>query len=134
MKVPRLGIKSELQLPAYTTATATPDLSCTHKRCRSLQQHWTLNPLSKASILIDTSQVLNPQSYHRNSPFLFKNGRFFKKRHIDEEREQINIHFNTYAGVSLKEEEIFLVGRTCKQNVPKHRKKNQADFKIIKDH
>ena len=27
-EVPRLGVKSELQLPAYTTATATPDLSC----------------------------------------------------------------------------------------------------------
>ena len=29
MEVPRLGVKSELQLLAYTTATATPDLSCT---------------------------------------------------------------------------------------------------------
>ena len=30
MKVPRLGVESELQLPAYATATATatPDLSC----------------------------------------------------------------------------------------------------------
>ena len=28
MEVPRLGVKSELQLPAYTTATATLDLSC----------------------------------------------------------------------------------------------------------
>ena len=27
MEVPRLGVKSELQLPAYTTATVTPDLS-----------------------------------------------------------------------------------------------------------
>ena len=25
MEVPRLGVKLELQLPAYTTATATPD-------------------------------------------------------------------------------------------------------------
>ena len=32
MEVPRLGVESELQLPAYTTATAT----------------WILNPLSKA--------------------------------------------------------------------------------------
>ena len=29
MEFPRLGIESELQLPAYTTATAMPDLSCT---------------------------------------------------------------------------------------------------------
>ena len=27
MEVPRLGVQSELQLPAYTTATATPDMS-----------------------------------------------------------------------------------------------------------
>ena len=27
MEVPRLGVESELQLPAYTTATATPDPS-----------------------------------------------------------------------------------------------------------
>ena len=27
MKVPRLGLESQLQLPAYTTATATQDLS-----------------------------------------------------------------------------------------------------------
>ena len=27
MEVPRLGIESEVQLPAYTTATATWDLS-----------------------------------------------------------------------------------------------------------
>ena len=28
VEVPRLGVESELQLPAYTTATAVPDLSC----------------------------------------------------------------------------------------------------------
>ena len=28
MEVPRLGVKLELQLPAYTTATATPEPSC----------------------------------------------------------------------------------------------------------
>ena len=27
MELPRLGVKLELQLPAYTTATATPDLT-----------------------------------------------------------------------------------------------------------
>ena len=27
MEVPGLGVESELQLPGYTTATATPDLS-----------------------------------------------------------------------------------------------------------
>ena len=28
MEDPRLGVKSDLQLPTYTTATATPDPSC----------------------------------------------------------------------------------------------------------
>ena len=28
MEVPRLGVESELQLPAYITATAMPDPSC----------------------------------------------------------------------------------------------------------
>ena len=28
MEVPRIGVKSELQLPAYTTATAMQDPSC----------------------------------------------------------------------------------------------------------
>ena len=48
MELPRLGVKSELQLPAYATATATWDLSCVHKLHYSSQQLWILNPLSKA--------------------------------------------------------------------------------------
>ena len=35
-KVPRLGVELELQLPAYTTAMVTPDLSCTCDLCCSL--------------------------------------------------------------------------------------------------
>ena len=43
VEVPRLGVEMELQLPAYTTATAMPDLShvCSW-------QHQILNSLSKA--------------------------------------------------------------------------------------
>ena len=38
-KLPRLGVKSsELQLPAYTTATAMPDQSCVCDLHYSLQQ------------------------------------------------------------------------------------------------
>ena len=48
IKVPRLGVKSELELPDYTTATATPDLSCVCDLHHSSQQHWILNPLSEA--------------------------------------------------------------------------------------
>ena len=47
MEVPRLGVKSELQLPAYTTATTTPDPSSICKLCHSSQPCHILN-LSKA--------------------------------------------------------------------------------------
>ena len=54
-------IESELQLPAYTTATATPDPSHVSNLHYSSWQHWILNPLSKARdqtcILMDTSHV-----------------------------------------------------------------------------
>ena len=40
MEVPRLEVESELQLPAYTTATATGDLSCTCDLHHSSWQHW----------------------------------------------------------------------------------------------
>ena len=71
MEVPRLGVKSELQLPASTTATATwhpssiLDLHC------NLCQYQILNPLSKARdgtcILTDIRQVLNLLSHSGNS-------------------------------------------------------------------
>ena len=47
MEVPRLEVISELQLPAYTTATATPGLSHTSELLHNLWQHQILNPLSK---------------------------------------------------------------------------------------
>ena len=48
VEVPRLGVKSELQLPAYATATATPDQSCICDLHHSSRQRWILKPLSKA--------------------------------------------------------------------------------------
>jgi len=48
MEVPRLGVRSELQLQAYTTATAMLDLSHICDLHCNLRQHWILNPLSKA--------------------------------------------------------------------------------------
>ena len=54
--------ESELQLPAYITATATSDLSSVCDLYHSSLQRWILNPLSGASdwtrILMDASQVL----------------------------------------------------------------------------
>ena len=60
-EVPRRGVESELQLQAYTTATATPDLSCVFDLHHSSQQSQILNPLSGARdwtcILMDITQV-----------------------------------------------------------------------------
>ena len=57
MEVPRLGVELELELLAYTTATATPDPS----HICSLRQPEILNPLSEARnqthVLMDTSQA-----------------------------------------------------------------------------
>ena len=61
MEVPRLGVESELQLPAYTAAPATRDLSFVCHLHHSSQQRWSLNPLSKArdqtQILMDSSRI-----------------------------------------------------------------------------
>ena len=61
MEVPRLGVKSELQLPAYTTATATQDPSRICNLHHSSWQCWMLDPLSEARdqarILMDTSRI-----------------------------------------------------------------------------
>ena len=63
MEVPRPGVESELQLPAYARATTTPDLS----RVCNLDH----NPLSKAKdrtcVLMDTSWVHNLLSYNWDS-------------------------------------------------------------------
>ena len=76
MEVPGLGVKLQLQLPAYTRVTATPALSRVCDLHNSSQQHWILDPLSEARdrtySLMDTSQVLNLLSHNRNSPKYFK--------------------------------------------------------------
>ena len=55
MEIPRLGVKLELQLPVYTTATAMQDLSHSSRQCQ------ILNPMSKArdqiGILMDISWI-----------------------------------------------------------------------------
>ena len=48
MEVPRLGVLSERQLPAYATATVKPDLSHIRDLCHSSWQCWIPNPLSRA--------------------------------------------------------------------------------------
>ena len=48
MEIPRLGVESGLQLPAYTTATAMPDLSSICHLHHSSWQHQILNLPSRA--------------------------------------------------------------------------------------
>ena len=61
MKVPRLRAELELQLLAYTTAAATPDLSRVCDLHHSSQQQWISDTLSETRnqtcILMDTSQI-----------------------------------------------------------------------------
>ena len=76
MEVPRLGVESEMQLPAYTTAIATQDPSCICDLHHSSRQHWILNPLSKARdrtpVLMDVSQVRYLLSHEGNSHHILK--------------------------------------------------------------
>ena len=71
LEVPRQRVKTELHLPAYTTATTTQDPSCVCDLPHSSQQREILNPLSEArdrtGIFMDTSQVRNLLSHNGNS-------------------------------------------------------------------
>ena len=59
MEVPKLGVKSEVQLLVYTTATTPWDLSHVFNLYHSSQQLQVLSPLSEARdqtpILMDIS-------------------------------------------------------------------------------
>ena len=74
MEVPRLGVESELQLPAYTTATAMQDprrLCYLHHSSRQCQ---VLNPPSEAKdrtcVLMDASQLTTEPRGELWDPFL----------------------------------------------------------------
>ena len=61
MEVPSLGVELELKLPAYTTATAMPDLSRVWDLHHSARKRQIPNPLSEARartrILMDTGRI-----------------------------------------------------------------------------
>ena len=63
------GGQLELELLAYTTATAMPDQNCVCDLHHSSRQHWILNPLNEARDrtcnLMVPSQIL--LCYHENS-------------------------------------------------------------------
>ena len=74
MDVPPLGVKLELQLPAYTTAIAMLDPSCICDLHCSLWQRQIFNLLREASgqtcTLMNTGGVLNLLNHSRNSVLL----------------------------------------------------------------
>ena len=71
MEAPRPGVELELELLAYTVATARWDLSYICDLDHSLLQCWILNPLNEARdqtrILMDTSWVHNLLRHNGNS-------------------------------------------------------------------
>ena len=69
MKVPKLEVKSEMKLPAYTTTIATLDLSCLCNLYCSLLQCWIINPLATIEPTSSWTlcQVLNLLSHNGNS-------------------------------------------------------------------
>ena len=75
MEVPRLVVELELLLLAYTTATATSDLSCICNLHHSSWQHQILNPLSGAKdptrILMDTSWFVTAEPRRELQEFIF---------------------------------------------------------------
>ena len=92
MEVLRLGVKSELWLPAYAAAIATSDPSRICNLHRGSQQCRILNPLSEARdgthILMDTSWVLNLLSHSGNSLFIYLSIFANKSECIQEEEEK----------------------------------------------
>ena len=84
IKAPRLGVECEPQLPAYTAATVTPDMSsicdlhCSLCQCRILTLRPGMEPESSGTLC----WVLNLLSHKRNSIFfsLFKGNILLKKK------------------------------------------------------
>ena len=63
IEVPRLGVQSELHLPAYITATAMPDLNHIYNLHHSSRQHWILNPLTERGQGLNGTCVLMDVSW-----------------------------------------------------------------------
>ena len=85
MEVPRLGVESELPLPAYGTAKAMQDLNRICDLYHGSRQRRILNPLSEARnrscLLMDPSWILNPLSHSGNLlPFSFFDWKSFPCR------------------------------------------------------
>ena len=101
MEVPRPGVQSELQPPAYPTTTAMRDPSCVFHLHHSSQQHWILNPLGEARDrtlnLMVPSQICFPLCHDRNYSYVF---------------------FHSLSTVLRKEDQIGSVSHLLNQGIP----------------
>ena len=82
MEVPRLGVEYELQLPAYATATATPDISRICSLHHGSWQRWIPNSFRArdwTQVLMDICWFPNPLSHKRNSTVHLDNSFHFVK-------------------------------------------------------
>ena len=75
MEIPRLGVESELQLPAYTIAPATPDpatsVTCTAACSNTGSLTHSARPGIESTFLWTQGLVLNPLSHNRNYPIFY---------------------------------------------------------------
>ena len=75
MEAPRLGVKWELQLAAYTRATATPDPTHVCNLHQHAQQCRILSPLSEARdrtcVLMEPSWVRDHELSHNGKAQIF---------------------------------------------------------------
>ena len=76
MEVSRLGVESELQLPAYTTTTATQDPSRICKLHHNTRQCQILNPLSEARDGIHNIMVPSQIRFCCSHLIIYEVGRF----------------------------------------------------------
>ena len=67
MEVPGLGVKPEVQMLAYATATAMPDQSCICDLHHGSQQRRILNLLSEARDRTCNLMVPSPIHFHRTT-------------------------------------------------------------------
>ena len=90
MEVLKIGVKLELQLPAYATATARPNLSRICDLHHTSQQCWILNPLNKARDRTRNLMVPSQINFHftmMGTPFFCRGVGYFLGPHLQHMEE-----------------------------------------------
>ena len=124
MEVPRLGVESELQLPAYTRAMAMPDLSHVCNLHHSSWQRWILNPLREARD--GTHNLMVPSRIHfhcatMRTPQYFLAMRFTCQfvqnvRNLQKNFSNLFIEGNLHVSECMHFKAVLLKGQSCFSN------------------